>query len=713
MGCQSSKVDPTGHQPSSRRVEYGNTDRGIYSEESIFSKKNMNTDDALLNKVSNANDQIDIQLADPKAFDKSFAQRRQQAIDNGAYHSAIRALKPSSLQQLADNLKSLGKGKPLIDRHWLIYMWIATNIEYDTVSYFSGKYGDQSADSVFRSKKGVCAGYGNLYQHLCKCLQMPCEIVGGFSKGFGFEDRVDAPTRTDHAWNAVDIDGHWYLVEPTWGAGHLTEEKAFERRFNPYYFLPRPDEMIYHHLPEIERWQLLRMPIKMNHFMQISHLRPIYFAYQMELVSPRYQTHLSLLPGKTYSLVLIRVPPDVHLLADVVVRKQKMEGAHFIMFDKRRQLYRCYFAAVGIGKHKITIYAKQGGSDDGSYAGALDFTLDVKQEPRPIISFPHVWKNYFDLELEIVSPANTHLISLTNGSGQTQILVRAPEDVALLGRLQNERGEEVQGASQVFFDRKERLWRCSFAPNRDGDFEAMIMAKVNTDPGSYTSAVAFQIEARRIPAVPVSFPETWPLFYELGLQLEAPRIHENVPWTDDSSYAEILMRAPETIQLSCRIEYNNREVENGSITQYDNAKHLWQMLFAPERTGVHALTVFAKEIRNRDAAANAVVKFSLNVKQLKRPMKFPLLYTQFQTKKCQILTPIDGILKRGAVVPLYCVIPNALDVTVVVDSKPLEPGGYSGSVLRRDIKVGSQDVSIFAKFDKNSNHDGLVKYSVR
>jgi hypothetical protein len=49
---------------------------------------------------------------------------------------------------------------------------------------------------------------------------------------------------------------------------------------------------------------------------------------------------------------------------------------------------------------------------------------------------------------------------------------------------------------------------------------------------------------------------------------------------------------------------------------------------------------------------------------------------------------------------------------VVVDSKPLEPGGYSDSVLRRDIKVGSQDVSIFAKFDKKSNHDGLIKYSV-
>ena len=713
MGCGPTKVDPNLHQPSSRRVDHGSDDGHAYSEESIFSKRNMAADDALLNKVSNANDQIDIQLADSQTFNSSFVHQRQQVIDNASYQSAIRSMKPSSLQQLADSLKSLGKGRPVLDRHWLIYSWVAMNIEYDTGSYFSGKYGDQSPEAVFRARKGVCAGYGNLYQHLCNTMQLSCHVVGGFSKGFGFEDRIDAPTRTDHAWNAVDIDGRWYLVEPTWGAGHLTEEKAFERRFNPYYFLPRPDEMIYHHLPEAEKWQLLRSPIKMSHFMQISHLRPVYFAYRMELVSPRYQTHLSLLPGKSYALVLLRVPPDVHLLADVALKKQKIEGAHFIMYDKRKQLHRCYFAATGIGKHKITIYAKQGGSDDGSYAGALDFTLDVTQAPRSIISFPHVWKNYFDLDLEIVSPANTHLIPLTNGSGQTQILVRTPDDVALLGRLQNEKGDEVQGASQVFFDRQKRLWRCSFAPNRDGDFEAMIMAKVKSDPGSYTSAVSFQIQARRIPSIPVSFPETWPLFYELGLQIEAPRSHENVPWAEDSSFAEILMRAPDHIQLSCRIEYNNQQVENGSMTQYDSEKQLWQMLFAPERTGVHALTVFAKEIKQKDAPSNAVVKFSLNVNKLRRPMKFPLIYTQFQTKKCQIVTPMEGVLKRGAMVPLYCVIPGALEVIVIVDSKPLEPGGYSHSVLQREIQVGSQEVAIFAKFDKKSNHDGLIKYSVR
>ena len=106
---------------------------------------------------------------------------------------------------------------------------------------------------------------------------MPCEIVSGYSKGYGFDDREDAPTETDHAWNAVEIDHHWYLIESTWGAGHLNDQKIFERELNSYYFLPRPNEMIYHHLPEDEKWQLLRTPIKMKQYMQMPKVRPIYF----------------------------------------------------------------------------------------------------------------------------------------------------------------------------------------------------------------------------------------------------------------------------------------------------------------------------------------------------------------------------------------------------------------------------------------------------
>ncbi|CAF4914693.1 unnamed protein product, partial [Rotaria sp. Silwood1] len=139
-----------------------------------------------MEKLTSTNDHVEIQVADPQAFNKSLIQQHQQAINNISYQSTI---------------KAYSKGKSFVDRDWIIFYWIACNIEYDTASYFSGKYDDQTAEGVFRAKKGVCAGYANLYKYLCDQLEIPCEIISGYAKGYGFENRTDAPSETDHAWN--------------------------------------------------------------------------------------------------------------------------------------------------------------------------------------------------------------------------------------------------------------------------------------------------------------------------------------------------------------------------------------------------------------------------------------------------------------------------------------------------------------------------------
>jgi transglutaminase/protease-like cytokinesis protein 3 len=207
---------------------------------------------------------VDIEVGDFEAFNHLFVQQRQQAIDNHSYRTAIDLWQANSLQQLVGIIKSFSKGKSFIDRHWMIFYWITSNIQYDTVAYFSKDYKDQSAEGVFRTRKGVCAGYANLYKYLCDQLQMTCKIVSGYAKGYGFDNREEASSEIDHAWNALEIDNHWYLMESTWGAGGLDEKKQFNRQLATYYFFPRPNEMIYHHLPEDEKWQLLRTPINMT-----------------------------------------------------------------------------------------------------------------------------------------------------------------------------------------------------------------------------------------------------------------------------------------------------------------------------------------------------------------------------------------------------------------------------------------------------------------
>ena len=95
--------------------------------------------------------------------------------------------------------------------------------------------------------------------------------------------------------------------------------------------------------------------------MQMPKLRPLYFDLRLELINPRNQADIFLLPGKLYALILLRAPSVVHIMSDLKLNNQSIEGGHHIMFDEARKFYRCYFAPRNNGKHGILFYAKRGG----------------------------------------------------------------------------------------------------------------------------------------------------------------------------------------------------------------------------------------------------------------------------------------------------------------------------------------------------------------
>jgi hypothetical protein len=539
---------------------------------------------------------------------------------------------------------------------------------------------------------------------------MPCEIVVGYCKGYSF-DNEQVPSQPNHGWNAVEIDKHWYLIDSTWGTGYLDKQQTYVNKLNTFYFLSRPSQLIYQHLPENEKSQLLRTPINMKQFMEMPRVYSTYFELNLELLIPRNRAYVDFLPDKPYAVVLIQAPPDVHLIADLKLNDQKIVGGHCIVFDDRRQFYCCYFAPSTIGKHKITIYGKRNGE---KYDGVLDLTFDVKKLPPSRMSFPEIWESFSTLGLKVISPSNTHLIKLNNGVNHTEIRIRTPKHVELVGRLKNEQNEEVVGADHIYYDQRNDIWRCQFTLDRAGHFNALILAKNNSDFAQYTSAVSFEIEAKKISSSPVSYPHIWQLFHDLGLKIEAPKNRANAVWPRNASYAEVLIRAPDDVILTCDIEYNHVRIENGSLAQFDHEKNLWQLLFAPQRTGPHELIVFAKRKDDTKLSSGAVVKFNLDVTKLRRPMRFPLTYTEFHSRKCRILTPLNGVLKKNSAVSIRCFVPGAKDVNIAVDSKWLKSEGYTNSTLRRKIRVGSEEVSIYAKYEDNSErYTGLVKYSVQ
>lgn len=150
------------------------------------------------------------------------------------------------------------------------FVWMSSNITYDVElfrRYRPGTSMNITAEDILKQKKAVCQGYADLFIALCEEEGIVSKMIPGYSKGFGNRNRTDFST-ADHAWNAVMLDGKWYLLDATWGAGGLNEKMQYVAQFNEQFFLSDPKVFIQDHMPLYPMWQLLDCPVSMKAFMK-------------------------------------------------------------------------------------------------------------------------------------------------------------------------------------------------------------------------------------------------------------------------------------------------------------------------------------------------------------------------------------------------------------------------------------------------------------
>ena len=121
-----------------------------------------------------------------------------------------------------------------------IFRWITSHIIYDDTGLANHTY-TRDPIEVLERRKTICGGYAALFQALCSQTGIKSYIISGHA-------RVGDSWRNLHDWNAVKIDGKWYLLDVTWDRG------------DDRYFLTPPETFIKDHFPIDSRWTLLTKP---------------------------------------------------------------------------------------------------------------------------------------------------------------------------------------------------------------------------------------------------------------------------------------------------------------------------------------------------------------------------------------------------------------------------------------------------------------------
>ena len=146
-----------------------------------------------------------------------------------------------------------------------IYDYVITNISYDHAAYQgNNRRINRNNQDILRRRKAVCWGYSELIREMCQIAGLPCQTITGYTNTLPF------PARTleyaNHAWNAVKLDGKWYLLDATWGSGTQFDKDYFTSAYGVDYYLTPPEWFIKNHFPLMPMWQLLECPITLEDF---------------------------------------------------------------------------------------------------------------------------------------------------------------------------------------------------------------------------------------------------------------------------------------------------------------------------------------------------------------------------------------------------------------------------------------------------------------
>ena len=167
--------------------------------------------------------------------------------------------------EIAENLEQLTayllqKATNDYEKARSFFVWTANSIKFDQKAYKGDKRRiNHSVEDILRRKKAVCFGYSQLLHEFFQRAGIRSEIISGYSKPS--PDSRPEMKVPDHSWNAIRIEGKWYLLDVTWSSpgpegGIITED----------YFLSSPQRFVKSHLPENPTWQFLDFPISIAQF---------------------------------------------------------------------------------------------------------------------------------------------------------------------------------------------------------------------------------------------------------------------------------------------------------------------------------------------------------------------------------------------------------------------------------------------------------------
>ena len=530
-----------------------------------------------------------------------------------------------SVEKLSVYLTSRWEGDR--NKAYAIFRWLSFNVAYDVDGFF-GRTEKKTCDSasVLRHRTSVCAGYANLFDALGKAAGLQVHTINGYAKGYGFEPGQQIKD-TNHAWNGVQVNGEWFICEPTWGAGYLGADLMFHRSPDVSMFLMDPEYAICSHYPSDEQWQLLEKPISKEEFEKL--VVPSGRIHQMGVEILSHKESMYDIDDTDHIEMMFYSPSLKMLRGDL----KDFSGREY---EGRRwtQILPCGVNQVKLkaqfpapGKYKLNLYVRDEVTHTKWHSG-IEYIIQAKRgTERNRGGFPQLGSEFYEAGFSldhpsenIVSDDGKACISLQNFNIQISHIVGQLDLVGEGKRLKKDFG----GFSFCYSEKTESGFRVMVHCPLAGEYTLKVFAKYYGEGKSDTFVCTYYITALSgVDPVP-GFPRLSDSFVSWGLELKEPQHNIYAP----DGRVSVKLKTPENVSVVGFLMKDKQHLNN-SLCFSNTAECVGTILAHAPEAGVFQLNVFGKKPESKDSEYLATFMIKSDQAASSKP-GFPYLKEEFK-----------------------------------------------------------------------------------
>ena len=267
-----------------------------------------------------------------------------------------------------------------------IFTWVSEKIAWE-----EDFEGEVDSRRVIQMRRGCAEEVAVLVFEMCCAVGLHAEVVRGYLKAPSDVPDGTGNFRPNHWWNAVLVDGCWRIMDCSLASPTNPKRAQYStanlQMADSGFFLARPMEICYTHVPCHYEQQHICPPIAADILLALPFACPPYFKHGLKLVD--YDTSLSRIENLELVHVQFTVASDVECVAEVEARSyvQDMDGDTFESGDSSTTRALAQTQWID-GQKQYTVKAHLPGDERYGilkvYAGKRGLMHSIKDNPYPL-----------------------------------------------------------------------------------------------------------------------------------------------------------------------------------------------------------------------------------------------------------------------------------------------------------------------------------------